>query len=123
METMDELKIQLAQIQDKIYKIEKVERRAEMETLLGKYFKYRNCYSCPDKPSDYWWMYSMPIRIRKDGWFDIFQFEMDKDGKISIETKDKTYRSNYYNGWKEISQSNFNQAWKQILERVKRSKP
>lgn len=35
--------------------IEERELKPKLRAMVGKCFKYRNSYSCPQKPSDYWW--------------------------------------------------------------------
>lgn len=50
----------------------------------GKYFKYRNNYSNPQKPSDYWFVYTKCITVIDAKFFFVSRFETDKDGQIEI---------------------------------------
>lgn len=52
--------------------------------LVGKCFKYRNNYSCPDKPSDYWWMWVMVVGESEIGWPITVQTERDKYGRVFV---------------------------------------
>lgn len=52
--------------------------------LVGRCFRYRNCYSCPDKPSDYWWLWLRIVGV-DGGCVLCVQTERDKYGKITIE--------------------------------------
>ena len=52
--------------------------------LIGRCFKYRNCYSCPEKPSDYWWLWFRATGT--SGWMVTGpKIQCDSNGKIDIE--------------------------------------
>lgn len=53
----------------------------------GKYFKYKNCYSCPEKESDYWYMYIKITEVKQTYWMSGYTFQTDKDGKVLIEVE------------------------------------
>lgn len=59
----------------------------------GKYFKYRNNYSCPERESDYWFMYRKVMKVIDERNVDVITFQMDKYKKISIE-RQETYIEN-----------------------------
>lgn len=111
------------QLQAKIYKLRKRlstidhnEAQQANEKLLGKCFKYRNNYSCPKKPSDYWWLY---VRVGKvDGnVLSGLEFQVDKYGEITINPKKgrmHTIDSNFV----PISKRTFNSALKKLQKKV-----
>lgn len=55
-------------------------RTKEYEALnakdVGKYFRYRNCYSCPSKSEDYWWLYMKVLSV-SGGCLEVFKFQKD----------------------------------------------
>lgn len=104
--------------------IEHREAVAAMKPLVGKCFKYRNNYSLPKKPSDYWWLY-LKIIAAKDGSAITFEFQTDQYGKVNIEP-----RQTHYNrapgperGYQPISVGEFDRAWKAVQKRVAGWKP
>jgi len=50
----------------------------------GKYFKYRNSFSCPQKESDYWYLYSKVSKVISVREVYRISFEMDIHSKIEI---------------------------------------
>lgn len=100
--------------------IRDAERYAENKGLLGKTFKLRNCYSCPEKPSDYWPLYIKVQEIDKAGMLTMFQFEADKFGRISIRLD--RYRYDVM-GATEISAPEFNKAWRALQSKIAKTTP
>lgn len=50
---------------------------------VGRCFKVRNNYSCPEKPSDYWWLYKRVVKI--DGYSLVTEeFHRDRYGVITF---------------------------------------
>ncbi len=84
----------------KFWKAEgKVKMRAARR-LIGKCFIYpRNCYSCPEKESDYWPIYMRVLGVEEHAWFRTIQIQCDKDGKVTIEPRTATSMGS----WVEIS--------------------
>jgi hypothetical protein len=97
----------------------------EFKKLEGRFFKYKNSYSLPEKPSDYWWLYQKVIEIKPEdiymgangplshyrGW----SFQTDKHGTITIENN----KHGYVHGLeKEITEAEFNEAWNKMVERL-----
>ena len=64
MNREQKLKDIVSQARKELDKIESARARSENRKLVGKCFKYRNCYSCPQTVNDYWWLY---IRVTKGG--------------------------------------------------------
>ena len=62
----------------KLYKLKELK-----EKYLNKYFVYRNnCYSCPEKETDYWNVYYKVININKYGSIEAISLQKDKYGRI-----------------------------------------
>lgn len=68
--------------------LEVAETNASNAALVGRAFKYRNCYSCPESESDYWSLYQLVLSAN-DGCLQVLRFERDKYGKAEA-TKDVT---------------------------------
>lgn len=84
--------------------------------LIGKCFKYKNNYSCPEKPSDYWFLYVRIDSLSKDG--DLFstQFQTDMYGKFLFEKREYFQFSDSYI---EISGSLFIQELSKARNKIK----
>jgi hypothetical protein len=54
------------------------------QKLIGTFYKYRNNYSCPEKPSDYWWLY-IHVTGLKGTMLIGNTFQTDKYGKCEFE--------------------------------------
>lgn len=66
----------------KLYKLKELK-----EKYLNKYFVYRNnCYSCPEKETDYWNVYYKVININKYGSIEAISLQKDKYGRIESQT-------------------------------------
>jgi len=91
--------------------------------LIGKCFKYQNCYSHTEKESDYWWLYSKVLSVDKYGDCIIDQFQTDKDGQQTFipEKTDYINRSNNTN-YIEIPESEFIEAWNLFVKKINLSK-
>lgn len=130
MNKKEELRKQLAEI-------EKQERQNLIKTeypkflpLVGKCFKFKNSYSLPEKPSDYWYMYSKIVSITPD---DIYMagtpnnkvlarctavtFQTDKYGSININPHHYTY---VHCLGEEIDIHEFNKEFDKVLEKIKK---
>ena len=71
------LERQLRDLKDKIYDQEQKDEEPKLrKQYVGKYFKYRTNYSCPEKPEDYWWVYVYPHTI-ENGQVIAFVFDTD----------------------------------------------
>jgi hypothetical protein len=97
-----------------IDKIERAERRAKSVALLGKYMKYpKNCYSCPQKPSDYWTVYRRILRMDKDGALHGVEFSKDSNGKVEVGPCTIYYPDS--SGWVPCSKREFERARDRIV--------
>ena len=93
------------------------ERDEQNQCLIGMCFKYRNCYSRPETPDDYWWLYARVIGV-EDGCLRVWTFQTDKYGKVEIEPS--TLRGKLGSGYEEIGAVEFGAAWQAALEKLER---
>lgn len=73
---------ELRALEEKIRLEEAYPKAKEQE---DKYWKYRNSYSCPEKESDYWYIYRHVLEVRPDGIMIVDEFQTDRYGKSTIE--------------------------------------
>lgn len=118
METnVETLKEQARKIADKIGKIEDAERYEQNKELEGRTFKFRNCYSCSEKPSDYWWLYTKVTKVTRDH-IHVHQFQTDKYGEITISLDKTYYRHVPLHDRTEIKPAEFERQWKAMKKRI-----
>lgn len=90
MKTLTDLRAESDSLRKKICQLEEMELAPKRKALLGKCFKYRNCYSLPEKPSDYWFLYLRVMAI--SGSTAICQkFQIDKDGKLELDLRHRKF--------------------------------
>lgn len=117
-ETIDALKQQAQSIATKIGRIEDADRYERNKELEGKAFKYRNCYSCPEKPSDYWWLYIKVLKVTRDH-IETKEFQTDKYGEITVRMRKRHYRFLFGEGSRiEIKPSELEKAWKALKAKI-----
>lgn len=64
-----------------LYELKKIK-----EKYMNKYYIYRdNCYSCPEKKSDYWNVYYKVIDVNENGGIKAISLQKDKYGQITSE--------------------------------------
>ncbi len=91
------------------------------QKLVGKCFKSRNSYSCPEADEDYWWIYGKIISIEEgthantDVYMD--KFQDDKKGTIGFQINDLTFWPGS-GDWVEISEREYVNAKAKVLSRI-----
>lgn len=76
-----EEKYQLQKKHFELYELKKIK-----EKYMNKYYIYRdNCYSCPEKKSEYWNVYYKVIDVNEDGGIKAISLQKDKYGQITSE--------------------------------------
>jgi len=112
-----ELEKQVKALREELDEIETREQIKETKKLVGKCFKYRNCYSCPESEGDYWWLYSKVLDQNKEGDLHTLSFEKDKYNKVNIEWGRHT---NPYEGdsYIPIKEEEFAEAWTKLLQEI-----
>ncbi len=78
-ETINEHRLELWAIEDE-------ERLSKHGEFVGRCFAYRNSYSCPKGPEDYWSLYSKVTGISERGHLNLFKFQTDSKGMITVES-------------------------------------
>ena len=127
MNKKEELSQQLAEIEnqerEQLIKIE----YPKFKQLIGKCFKLKTSYSCPEKKSDYWNVYSKIVSIRPD---DLYLGGASAD-KVLAGCKTITFQKNKYGSisityvhciGEEISIDEFNKEFENIISIVNRLK-
>lgn len=95
--------------------IRDTERREEVEAHIGKCFRYRNSYSMPNKPSDYWFIYFRVIGTAQYGNALCFRFQTDKYGEFILHPK---YATGLNHLGQEISEKQFFKELHKARDRV-----
>lgn len=83
MEIKQELEAKIAELRQQLFAIVNAEKDAENAALVGRFFKTRDCYSCPESDADYWWRYHRVVSA-DDGCITVLMFYTDKDGDAHI---------------------------------------
>jgi len=115
MDQLTALRSDARKIGDQISAIESEQRKTANGAKVGCYFRTRNGYSCPQKPSDYWWLYAKCTRMDDDGFLYAFKFQTDCHGKIEIEEDAHSYHMQHY---EPCSKVEFDRAWHKLRKRV-----
>lgn len=120
IETEESLKAEFNRIKEKLWAID-AKRQTEIgQKKVGKFYKYRNSYSCPQKPSDYWWKYFAP-RVANGSSLTGLSFQTDCDGSSSIWANE--FHAQHLGGWTEISKPEFTRALKAFQKKIGAVKP
>lgn len=110
-----ELHDKIARANAELTRITTAENIASNSALVGKCYKYRNCYSSPQSEKDYWWMYSLVLGLNDRGMPEAFVFQKDTYGRITIEPKASFLMSEQQ---VEIPSGKLTEAWFQMLNEV-----
>jgi len=116
----DELLVTIKRARTELDNIEQTDTEQRIRPLIGTCYKYRNSYSCPSKPSDYWWLYMRVDQI-KDGMLRCFEFQTDRDGNIRIEQDRAIYDTSLSSEYVKIPLREFAKQWqalKNCLDRM-----
>lgn len=116
-DTKAKLQRQASRAHEKLRAIEEAERKAVSLKLVGRCFRFRNSYSCPSEPSDYWWLYAVVTGVGAFGHANAFMFQTDKHGKITIDARDMFTGD----GWQEIKAEEAALAWTDVQQAIKDS--
>ena len=78
-----ELQATIDEARERLNAIKRAKAEAANRALVGRTFRYRNCYSCPEKPSDYWWVWR--VVEGTDGFgLRVRDFAVDKYGEFTM---------------------------------------
>lgn len=118
MGELKELQGNRDKLNKKIYKLEADEQNVKNQKLIGKCFKTRNCYSSPEKKSDYWWLY-VKVTGTKHGNLRSTKFQIDKYRGAEIKTNEFASVNMFgIVNYIEISELKFNKALDRFLDEV-----
>lgn len=115
METVEHLRKIAGEAQDKLWRIEADRRRKENGPKVGKTFRTRNNYSCPEKPSDYWWLYAKVTRMDEGGLLYATTFQTDRYGQITIQYDNCIHHAQYYSA---CPVGQLNKAWRALVKKL-----
>jgi hypothetical protein len=117
-----ELEAQIGLLQRELRKIEDTEATERNRYLVGRCFRYRNCYSCPEKDSDYWWLYCRVLSVRGDT-ATVLDFQTDKDGRMEMRPSHFRSAMSLASGgsYQPIPRKQFRAALRSFLARVAKS--
>ena len=113
----DELKAILRKARDELYGIEGAKKAKTNAKFVGKFYKYRNCYSCPKSPEDYWWYYVAVTNMANDGVLMGWSFQKDQYGKIDIGINEPHHVAEG-NGYHKITKREFYEAYGKTIEEL-----
>jgi hypothetical protein len=97
---------------DEIQKREELKKEKALKEFIGKCYKYRNCYSCPQEEKDYWWLY-IYVKEIKDGYLTCQTFQKDSDGKIMIDLNSEMHSID--NNYILCSKEEFDSSFERIM--------
>ena len=122
MSELETLQAEARRIGQRIDRLQTQQRAAENRALIGSCFKYRNSYSCSEKPSDYWWLYLRVTGTDGSGNLKVLEFQTDKYGEVTIKPA-RIVWSRLSDGYRPIKQVEFNKAWRAVQKRIAGIKP
>lgn len=102
-----------------LWRIEAQEAEYHNRALIGKCFKYRNSYSCPQDDNDYWWMYCKVLGVKGTS-LQVWRFQTDKYKKVDVEPDTMLAREQLQIGYHEIPLAEFDAAWQATMEKLER---
>lgn len=117
----EQLKAEIHRLMAEVNAINDAESAAQAAALVGKFFKYRTCYSCPQSEADYWWLYVAVTGVGEAGAMKGWAFQIDKDHKIIVEDAEPFARGGLMqpgNGYIEIGEQEFYDAFASVVDRV-----
>lgn len=114
MNRKDELKFIIEKARLELSELEANERLKGNQSFVGKFFKYRNCYSCP-KEDEYWWLYIAINQVSDDGALLSWNFQKDIYGRIEIQ-EDRIYLP--LDRYIEISEKEFREAYYNLIQEI-----
>lgn len=84
-ERIAELEAKMREIRGELNELTDARDASAAAALVGRTFRYRNCYSCPEDDADYWWLYTRILSSDEHGSLSILNFQTDKNGRAEIE--------------------------------------
>lgn len=92
--------------------------RRENAKLIGKCFRFRNCYSCPETEADYWWTYIKVVDLADEGdSLIVFKFQTDSKGEVAIAVREHMWK--IIDGYEECLARQFHMEWTDLMNKLK----
>ncbi len=114
-EQEQKLSTELRSVRDKIDKMKVSEQLPKLKKKYeGTYWKYKNSYSCPENPSDYWFLYKKVIQVKDLTWLKTLEFQTDKYGTLEI----KENSSSVELLQTKITKKEFDAAYKKAMNKL-----
>lgn len=124
MDNFDELdlkiettKAALRKLTSKKCSIESKIKYPKYKKLEGTVWRVKNNYSCPKKPSDYWWLYCKVLKIHKNGEVDLIRFQMDHKGMLMVEPNKDFWEPYFFadegRGWEKVPYA----MWERVIDK------
>lgn len=113
-DTEQKLRETISAASDRLYDIEQAKRFKRNIPLIGKCFKYRNCYSA----GDYWWLYIKVIGLDESGNPQTFAFEKDTQGEWKISVVKAHWGAFDPPLYHPIPETEFGNAWNSTLKEL-----
>lgn len=116
MNLKDELNKIIDEAREELKRIDDAENLEKGFAFVGKFFKYKNSYSCPKTEADYWWLYLAVIAVEK-GSLITRQFEVDCNGKAEVWVE-TSIGIGFSEGYQEITKDEYLAAWLDVRNRL-----
>jgi hypothetical protein len=110
------LNAEIVRLRNAIHDIEEPYAATLAANLVGQCFRIQNNYSCPEKPSDYWWLYTK-VRCVDGAGVRCITFQIDKDGRASLE-RDDFRMPQSLDGYDSITPAEFNRQHTKFVQYV-----
>lgn len=102
----------------------------EFKKLEGTFWKIRNNYSLPQKPSDYFWLYTKITEVKPEDVYDTggngitshvrgWSFQTCKYGIFTVEKQKAAYAHHL---GQQITEEEFNDAWNAAIDSLDKLK-
>lgn len=120
MKTLSELKAESDSLRKKIQRgEEKHFKEVQLPELKNKYvgkcFRYRNSYSCPNGEEDRWWLYTKVLSVDSNYSVTEDSFETDKYGYIEIKLSSHGTISTL---GEEIPEKEYKEQFARVIKRI-----
>ena len=112
MNKKDKLKSVISKARFELSQIEEAESVKFCQTLVGRFFKFKNSYSSDDN----WWLYTTVTGVNGSGEAICWSFQKDIYGQVEVE--DGIFRSFLGSGNIEIPEKEFWKEYSSIMEEL-----
>lgn len=120
MTEREKLQAERRRIHAALEQLDQADALEHSRALVGRYFKYRNSYSCPQKASDYWWLYARTDRLDRAGTLHGVTFQIDSRGEITVAPQRFMWQL-FGDGskYQPITRAEFQRAWTRTQRAIK----